>query len=35
MPGAVNPGSAQAPPPPIRVNVVLNWLNELKARAAK
>lgn len=35
MPGAASPGEAQAPPPPIRVNVVLNWLEELKARAAQ
>ena len=35
MPGAVAPGSVQDAPPPIRLNVVLNWLNEVKARAPR
>jgi hypothetical protein len=34
MPGAAKPGETQAAPPPVRVNVVLNWLNEVKARAS-
>ena len=35
MPGAAAPGETQAPPPPIRVNVVLNFLTELQARASR
>jgi dipeptidyl aminopeptidase/acylaminoacyl peptidase len=35
MPGAVTTGSAQAAPPPVHVNVVLNWLNEVKARVSQ
>jgi hypothetical protein len=35
LPGAAPAASGEAPPPPpIRVNVVLNWLDELKARAS-
>ena len=34
MPGAAKPGESQVAPP-IRLNVVLNWLNELKARAPR
>ena len=33
MPGAVTPGGAQAAPPPIRLNVGTNWLDEVKTRA--
>jgi hypothetical protein len=34
MPGAASAAGSEAkPPPPIRLNVVLNWLDELKARA--
>ena len=32
MPGAATPGGAQAAPPPVRLNVVLNWLDEVKTR---
>jgi serine/threonine-protein kinase len=32
LPGAVTTSSNEAPPPPIRLNVVLNWLDELKQR---
>ena len=35
MPGGEKSGESQVAPPPIRVNVVLNWLNEVKARASK
>jgi hypothetical protein len=34
MPNAATPGSAPVAPPPVRVNVVLNWLNEVKARVS-
>ena len=33
MPGAAAPGEAQAAPPAVRLNVVLNWLDEVKTRA--
>lgn len=32
MPGAATPTGAVKPPQPVRVNVVLNWLDEVKAR---
>jgi hypothetical protein len=35
MPNAPTSGEAPAAPPPVRVNVVLNWVNELKARASR
>jgi hypothetical protein len=34
MPGAPSTGGGQAAPPPVRLNVVRNWLNEVKARAS-
>jgi hypothetical protein len=34
MPNAPTPGSAPAAPPSVRVNVVLNWLHEVEARAS-
>ncbi len=35
MPSAPTTGGAEAAPPSVRLNVVLNWLNELKTRAPR
>ena len=33
MPGAAAPTGEVKRPPPVRVNIVLNWLDEVKTRA--